>query len=237
VGCALGCTFCASTQAGFKRNLTAGEIVEQVIWISHLLGKSRSLNNIVYMGIGEPLLNYDNVMKSIRLLNNVKGLNFGIRKITLSTSGIIPGIKQLGKEPKPPRLCVSIHSPNNDTRSKLLPVNKKYPLPEVLKEVKAYCRNSKHQVAIEYVLIRGINDSEQDAQDLAQLFKNIPCSFNLIACNHIEDSKLHPSPAAVCEKFKTVLTQAGFRTTLRVRKGTDINAACGQLRIKHKRQT
>jgi 23S rRNA (adenine2503-C2)-methyltransferase len=231
VGCAMGCVFCASTQSGFKRNLSAGEIVEQVLCVAHHLGPRHSIHNIVYMGIGEPLMNYDNVMKSIRILNDPQGLSIGVRHIMISTCGIIPHIQKLSREKEKVRLSVSIHSARTETRSMMMPINKKYDLFKLVAEIKKYAADATRQVAIEYLLIRDINDSLEDARALARLFKDTPCSFNLIGYNPVPGCAFGPSSVERMEVFKKVLAESGFRTTLRRKKGVDINAACGQLRI------
>lgn len=230
VGCAMGCKFCASTGPGFVRNLTTSEIVEQILLMNEHLSENDRLSNIVFMGIGEPLLNYEHVMKSISIFIDPFGLQIGIRKITISTCGIIPGIRRLAKDPLKPRLAISLHHTNNVNRSKIMPINEKYNVHELINEVKSYYDTIKRQVMFEYLLIHDFNDSEEHALRLIKLCKDIPCSFNLIAYNPVPGLPYNPALPANCEKFKMILIQRGFRATLRFKKGNDITAACGQLR-------
>lgn len=231
VGCALGCLFCATGKMGFKRNLTASEIVEQVLlWSRRLKKKDEKVGNLVFMGMGEPFLNYENAMAAIRILNNKDGLNIGARHISISTVGVISGIKKLAKEPMQINLAFSLHAPNDDLRAKIIPADKKYPLAEIMEELNNYLQQTGRRVMIEYLMIDGFNDSEEQALELASLLKKIepPLFFvNLIAYNPTADFK--PSPVKRIFDFKKTLRDQKIDVTERFRFGQDIKAACGQL--------
>lgn len=231
VGCALACLFCATGKLGFKRNLTSGEIIEQVLFFARFLkNKGERVNNIVFMGMGEPLLNYDNVMAAIKIINDKSGLNIGARHISLSTIGITDGIKKLAKEKMQFNLAWSLHAPNHELRSRLIPANKKYPIRKVITEINNYLKLTKRRVMIEYLMIDGFNDSKKLAEELADLLKLIdpPLFFvNLIAYNPTADFK--PSPTDKIKDFKLVLNKSGIEVTERYRFGREIKAACGQL--------
>jgi len=231
VGCPLGCLFCATGKIGFKRNLTDAEIVEQVIYFARLLKKeSRQINNIVFMGMGEPFLNYENVMDAIKILNDKDGLNIGARHISISTIGVASGIKKLAAQPLQVNLAVSLHAPNNDLREQLIPANKKYSLDGIIEELNNYLKLTGRRVMIEYLMIDKFNDDREQAQELALLLKKIdpPLYFvNLIAYNPTQEFK--PSPAKRIKEFKLALNKQGIEATERYRFGADIKAACGQL--------
>ena len=231
VGCALGCLFCATGKMGFKRNLTSGEIVEQVLYFARLLKKKDShVNNVVFMGMGEPFLNFENVMAAIRILNDKDGLNIGARHISISTVGVTSGMKKLAKEPMQINLALSLHAPTDDLRAKIIPANKKYPLDAVMAELNDYLKQTSRRVMIEYLMIDGFNDSREQALELAILLKKIdpPLFFvNLIAYNPTADFK--PSPAKKIFDFKKTLRDQKIDVTERYRFGQDIKAACGQL--------
>ena len=230
VGCPLGCIFCATGTMGFKRNLTADEVVEQVLFFARRLKPSKEkVNNIVFMGMGEPFLNYDNVLSAVRILNDEKGFNIGARKISISTSGIIEGIERLTEENLQINLAISLHASDNDTRSKLMPINKKYPLEEVLKTVDFYIKKTSRQVMFEYLLLNGINDSEKDARKLIKLMRKPLHLVNLIIYNPTDKENLSPSSPQTAKNFKATLEKSGVQATIRHHFGGDIKAACGQL--------
>jgi len=240
VGCPLGCAFCATGQLGFKRNLEPMEIVEQILLFARFLNKNEALrqaqgekkpiNNIVFMGMGEPFLNYGNVLRAIKIINDKDGLNIGARHISISTVGIIDGIKKIAKEKLQINLAFSLHAPNDGLRSKIIPINKKYPLEKVLKEIGEYFKKTKRRVMIEYVMLKNFNDSAQHANELIEVLSVLerPSFFvNLILYNQTEDFKA--SGAEQVKKFKEILEDGGVSVTLRYRFGEDIGAACGQL--------
>lgn len=234
-GCAMGCAFCASTLHGRARNLTAGEILSQVIIFNDLLREEQNtaVDTIVIMGSGEPLENYDNVLKFIRLVHEPYTLNLGYRNITLSTSGIVPNMLRLAAEDIPISLAVSLHAPNNDLRSKIMPINRKYPLSDVVKAAKNYADQTGRRITYEYILIADLNDSEQEAAELAKLLKGQLASVNLIPINPvIERNLLRPRRERIAA-FEKHLKSKHINVTLRREMGTDIQAACGQLRNKH----
>jgi len=227
VGCALACEFCATGKMGFKRNLNPWEIVEQVMFFSRYLKKEGGkITNIVFMGMGEPFLNYDNVIEAIKILNDKEGLNIGARHISISTIGIIKGIEQLSKENLQLNLAVSLHASNNELRTKIIPINKKYPLEQILKTVDDYIKKTKRKVMFEYLLIKGVNDSDDCAFELAKLMKKPLYFLNLILYNPTNTFK--PSSTERIKKFKEVLKKSGVRFSQRYRFGQDIKAACGQ---------
>ncbi len=229
VGCPLNCSFCATGRMGFKRNLNYSEIIQQVLFFArHLKEKGEKITNIVFMGMGEPFLNYDNVMRSINVLNDKDGFNLGIRSFSISTAGIIEGIEKLMKEEKQINLAISLNAPNNELRSKLMPINKKYPLKDLIKIVKIYIEKSRRKVMFEYIMIDGINDKEEHAYELSVLLKNLLCVVNLIPCNPVGE-KFQPSKKEKIQKFKEILEKKGIRVTQRKVFGRDISAACGQL--------
>ncbi len=231
VGCPLGCLFCATGKMGFKRNLTDSEIIEQAVFFARLLKKEgRQINNIVFMGMGEPFLNYGNVMDAIKILNDKDGLNIGARRISISTIGVTNGIKKLANELMQVNLAISLHAPSDDLREQLIPANKKYSLDAIIEELNNYLKQTGRRVMIEYLMIDKFNDSKEQAAELALLLKNIdrPLYFvNLIAYNPTADFK--PSPAKRIKDFKLALNKQGIEVTERYRFGQDINAACGQL--------
>lgn len=230
VGCKMGCEFCATGQQGFKRNLTASEILDQVLFFARILKKNNEkITNIVFMGMGEPFLNYDNVLEAIRILNNKDGLNIGARHISVSTSGIIEGIKKITKEPLQINLAISLHAPNNELRTKLMPINKIYPIEKIMTAVDDYIKKTKRKVMIEYLMIKNVNDCREHAKELALLFKKPLCFVNLISFNPVGHSEFKPSPGFKIERFKEVLENSGIIVTQRHRFGREIKAACGQL--------
>lgn len=231
VGCPLGCVFCETGASGFFRNLTATEIVEQILFFARRLKKisAKKITNVVYMGMGEPFLNYDNVLASIRILNDKDGLNIGARKISISTSGLTEGIKKLAEEKLQVNLAISLHSPETDLRSALMPVNKKYPLKNVLAAADDYIRKTSRQVMFEYILLKGANDTPAHAEKLAKLMRKPLYFVNLILYNPTGRKGLKPSAAKDVKKFKEILERAGVPVSERYRFGREIKAACGQL--------
>lgn len=238
VGCAVGCTFCATGYLGFTRNLTSQEIVDQVMAIQRESGKR--VSNIVYMGQGEPLLNTEEVIKSIHTIINSVGI--GARHITVSTSGIIPGIKRLAEEKLPVTLALSLHAPDTETREQVVPITKQYPIKELMESLREYRAKTGRRVTIEYVLLDKVTDNEFQAEALAELVRDLHCNINLIPYNPTADpgnedgEPLYQRPSRKRqEKFKTIASKSGKTVTLRLERGTDIDAACGQLHNAHKR--
>ncbi len=230
VGCRMGCGFCASTIGGLYRNLTAGEILNQVIFAQKDTGER--ISNIVMMGIGEPLDNYDNVIKFLKNVNNPLGLNIGYRHISLSTCGRIDGMKKLADEDMPITLSVSLHAPNNKIRNEIMPINKKYPVEELIKECKDYIKKTSRRISFEYSLISGVNDSPEEARELATLLKGMLCHVNLIPVNHVRERNFHKGKKEEINRFKNLLNDLGINATIRRELGSDISASCGQLRKK-----
>jgi 23S rRNA (adenine2503-C2)-methyltransferase len=234
IGCRLACVFCASGQNGCVRNLEAGEIVGEFLLAWREYGDRPS--NLVFMGMGEPFDNYDAVMKAIRIVNDPEGINLGARHITLSTSGIVPGIVRLAGEALQVELSVSLHAPDNELRSRLMPVNRRYPLDDLLTACRNYAAVTKRIITFEYTLIRGVNDSRRQAAALAKLVKTVPGRVNLIPLSPVEGfDGLAPAPETG-PMFVEELGRAGVNATLRVSKGTRIEAACGQLRLRHQKR-
>ena len=230
VGCAMGCQFCVTGIAGFKRNLTSSEIIEQIIFFARLLKKTKEkITNVVFMGMGEPFLNYDNVLEAIRVLNDKDGFNLGARHISISTCGITEGIKKLAEEKLQVNLAISLHAPKNELRLRLMPVTKKYPIEKILAAVDDYVKKTKRRVMFEYLMMNDINDSEKEAGELARLLKKSLYFVNLISFNPIGHSEFKPSPGWKIKKFKEILEKQGVETTQRHRFGREIKAACGQL--------
>ncbi|MBI2447340.1 MAG: 23S rRNA (adenine(2503)-C(2))-methyltransferase RlmN, partial [Candidatus Omnitrophica bacterium] len=231
VGCAYGCKFCASGKTGFVRDLTAGEIVEQLVWIQREIRPDR-VNNIVFMGMGEPLANYDNVMKAVRIINSPSCAAIGSRKITISTCGLVPGIKRLPAENIQIELSVSLHAPDDRTRSLILPVNKKFPVAILISACREYVRKTNRQITFEYILISGVNDSTIQAEELGRLLKGLNCKLNLIPYNKIEGLDFKSPSAEAVSDFRTALFHAGVKSFIRQARGQDIAGACGQLRLR-----
>lgn len=236
-GCAYGCTFCATGKMGLERNLSAGEIVAQVIALARLSAmQGQPLSNIVYMGMGEPLANYDQVMRSIAILNEPACLKFGARRITVSTVGLAPRIRRLADEPWQVNLAVSLHQTTDAARSALMPVNKHYPIAEVLDAVRAYTAKTRRRVSFEYALIAGVNDTDTVANELVTLLKGLLCHVNLIPLNPVAeavglDGTLLTRPTKErAEAFAALLVARGLPASVRYSRGTDIAAGCGQLR-------
>jgi 23S rRNA (adenine2503-C2)-methyltransferase len=225
-GCALGCAFCATAKIKLKRNLTAGEIVDQ---LNIACKDGERINNIVYMGMGEPLQNYQQVVKSVRILNHPAGRNIGIRHLTISTCGIAPAIKKLAAENIHPRLAISLNAPTEDIRKRLMPINAKYPISQLMSAAKLYLAKTKQRVTFEYVLIKGVNDTKLCAQKLAGLLKGSHFRVNLIEYNPHPGCEFVAAGPEQIRRFAEVLEKAGVKTTVRFKLGQSINAACGQL--------
>ncbi len=231
IGCKMGCKFCASTGINFIRNLTTGEIVEQIIKVEQDTGER--ISNVVFMGIGEPLDNYDNVVNAIRLINHPKGLNVGARHISISTSGLVPKIYQLAEENIQCTLSISLHATNNEKRSSMMPVNKTYPIEELLQACKDYIAKTNRRISFEYALAKDNNDNLEDAKALVKLLKGMLCHVNLIPINKIENGQFDKSSNENIMKFRDYLNDHGIVATIRRELGSDIDAACGQLRRKN----
>lgn len=229
VGCPLGCCFCATGKMGFKRNLSPMEIVEQVIFFARYLKKGgKKVTNVTFMGMGEPFLNYDNVMRSARIINSKEKLGIGARNISISTSGIIEGIEKFAKEGTQMNLAISLHAPSSELRSKLMPINKRYHLERILAAVDEYIKKTKRQVMFEYLLIKDVNDSQAQAKDLARIMKKPLYYVNLILYNPVIGNKFQPSTAERVKRFKEILKKNKIVFSQRFRFGQDIKAACGQ---------
>ncbi|MBT1247397.1 MULTISPECIES: 23S rRNA (adenine(2503)-C(2))-methyltransferase RlmN [unclassified Thermosipho (in: thermotogales)] len=227
VGCPVKCSFCATGQSGFVRNLTVGEIVGQILAIE--LNRKVKVGNVVYMGMGEPLLNFGNVLDSIKILNHKKMLNIGIRRITISTVGIPEKIVELAKSGLDVKLALSLHAPTDFKRDQIIPLNKKYSVEELIYALKKYQEITGNRITIEYILIREFNDYPDDAVKLAELLRRLSVFVNLIPVNPVNPEFHRPSKWAI-ERFKEVLEKNGIECEIRQEKGTDIDAACGQLR-------
>ena len=231
IGCKMGCKFCASTGIKFVRSLTAGEIVEQILAVEQDIGDK--ISNIVYMGIGEPLDNYDNVIKSIRIVNNQKGLNIGARHISVSTSGLVPKIYDLANENIPCTLSISLHATTDEKRSAMMPVNNAYNIEQLIKACKDYIKVTNRRISFEYALAKDNNDNLDDAKRLVKLLKGMLCHVNLIPINKIENGSFTKSSNENIIKFRDYLNDNGIVATIRRELGSDIDAACGQLRRKN----
>ncbi len=231
VGCAMNCSFCATGRSGYMRNLSAAEIVAQVLWVESRLNQNgQGLTNIVYMGMGEPLANYDAVLRSARLLNHPEGLNLGYRRLTISTCGLVPQIRALAEENVQVNLAISLHAVTDQERSLVMPVNKRFPLRELFEACDYYTNKTGRRISYEYALIGGFNDTEQQAQSLRDLLKGRLGHVNLIPINPVGDQQ-RPSAASIT-RFSQILERGGVPVSVRKERGTDIEAACGQLRQK-----
>ena len=243
VGCAIGCHFCATGQQGFIRNLSTDEIIEQILFFMHNLSRSTTetlkgqrqswLTHVVFMGMGEPLANYDNLRQAIAILNSPKGMGLGFHQVTLSTSGLVPQIRRIAGEDLQFQLAVSLHAANDELRNRLVPINRKYPLDQLISACKEYISKTNRNVFIEYALFDGVNDSIQNAEELVGLLDGLKCSINLILGNPIPSSDFQPSTRETALAFQKKLIASGIRTMLRVSRGADIEAGCGQLRSRN----
>ena len=231
IGCKMGCKFCASTGIPFIRNLSSGEIVEQVIAIEQ--DNNCKISNVVFMGIGEPMDNYDNVINAIGILNNQKGMNIGARHISVSTSGIVPKIYDFADKNIQCTLSISLHSANNKTRSSMMPINDVYNIEELIKACKYYIKKTNRRVSFEYALAKDNNDNLKDADELVKLLKGMLCHVNLIPINKVQNGKYNKSTLDNIIKFRDYLNEHGIVATIRRELGSDIDAACGQLRRKN----
>ena len=231
IGCKMGCKFCASTGINFIRSLTSGEIVEQIIAVEQ--DQNIRISNVVFMGIGEPLDNYDNVVNAIHIINNPKGLNIGARHISVSTSGLVPKIYQLADENIQCTLSISLHATNNEKRSGMMPVNNAYPIEELIQACKDYIAKTNRRISFEYALAKDSNDNLDDAKELVKLLKGMLCHVNLIPINKIENGQYSKSTNENIMRFRDYLNDHGIVATIRRELGSDIDAACGQLRRKN----
>jgi 23S rRNA (adenine2503-C2)-methyltransferase len=236
VGCAVGCAFCATGLGGLTRNLTAGEIVQQTVDAARRAGElGRPLTNLVMMGMGEPLQNYVDTMRFIEIIHDPRGMNFGARRITISTSGVVPRIDALAAEPYQINLAVSLHAPNDELRSQLVPINKRWPVAELMAACDRYIEKTGRRISFEYALMNGVNSSDEIARELGALLKGRLCHVNVIPFNPVDVLEFErPDPAGI-ERFAEVLRESGIPTTVRYSRGVEIAAACGQLRAKHQR--
>lgn len=228
VGCPLACRFCATGDIGFKRDLTSGEIIDQALLLREELNGTR-INNIVFMGMGEPLLNYEAVVKAIRIMTSELGMELPARKITVSTAGWVPGIYRLAEEKLKVKLAISLNAPDQEQRLRLMPIAHKYPLPELLKAAKHFAHRTKRRVTIEYILMQGLNDASADALQLAKIVRSIPCKINLILYNPNPGQPIQRPTIESVQHFRNILYPRCPAVTLRISKGWQIQAACGQL--------
>lgn len=237
VGCRMGCTFCASTLGGLKRDLEAGEIVAQVLKVQKALDeKEERVSSIVVMGIGEPFDNYNSLLSFLKIVNDDKGLNIGARHITVSTSGIIPRIYDFADEGLQINFAISLHAPNTELRSRLMPINKAYDLGDLMKAVKYYTEKTGRRITFEYGLFGGVNDQVEHAEELARLIKGLKCHVNLIPVNYVPERDYVRTPKNQIFEFEKTLKKNGINVTIRREQGHDIEAACGQLRAKERKE-
>ncbi|WP_010282565.1 23S rRNA (adenine(2503)-C(2))-methyltransferase RlmN [Bacillus timonensis] len=237
VGCRIGCTFCASTLGGLKRNLEAGEIVAQVVKVQKALDEvGERVSHLVIMGIGEPFDNYDQMLSFLKIINHDKGLNIGARHITVSTSGIIPKIYKFADEQLQINFAISLHAPNTEIRSRLMPINRAYKLPDLMEAVRYYIEKTGRRISFEYGLFGGVNDQVEHAEELAELLKGIKCHVNLIPVNYVPERDYVRTPREQIFEFEKTLKKHGVNVTIRREQGHDIDAACGQLRAKERKE-
>ena len=235
VGCAMGCAFCASTIGGLVRRLEPFEMLDEVLFTQ--IESGLPISHIVLMGIGEPLDNFDNVLRFLELVNSPDGMNISMRHISLSTCGLIPKIDALAEKKLQISLAVSLHGPNNEKRSKVMPVNKAYPIEDLLDACRRYYDKTGRRIHFEYAMIDGLNDGEEDARELLRRLKGLGAHVNMIPLNHVEESPLKPSSRAAVAKFQKILEEGGITATVRRTLGGDIDASCGQLRRKYNKET
>ena len=235
-GCVMGCPFCATGQGGFERNLTAGEIVAQVLFYAReIAAAGQHVTNVVFMGMGEPLANYDATWSAIRRLNDATGFGLGARGMTLSTVGLAPGIVRMAEEPEQVGLGISLHAATDELRDRLVPVNRRFPLEQLMDACRYYIRQTHRRVTFEYALIAGVNDSDPHAHQLAGLLGGLLAQVNLIPLNPTRDAAHLPSPHERVHAFQRILQSHDIAATLRLRRGIDIQAGCGQLRLRQRR--
>ena len=231
VGCLMGCAFCASTIGGLVRRLEPHEMLDQVMFTQ--VDSGLPVSHIVLMGIGEPLDNFDNVMRFLELVNSPEGMNISMRHISLSTCGLVPKIDELAKRKLQISLAISLHGPNDEIRDQIMPVNKAYPIDVLLAACRRYYEATSRRIHFEYAMIDGVNDREQDAKELLRRLKGLPAHVNMIPLNHVEESPLKPSSRKAVARFQEILEQGGVTATVRRTLGGDIDASCGQLRRKY----
>ena len=232
----MACKFCATGQSGFTRDLTTGEIVDQVLTSARLLqSESEHLSNIVFMGMGEPLANYEATLESIRILNDARGFELGARSFTVSTVGIVPGIRRLSQESLQVNLAVSLHTADEALRSQLVPINHRYPVAEIVRACRAYVRATHRRVTFEIALIAGVNDSDSHAKQVAEALHGVLCHVNIIPFNPITGSDWSASSSERVQAFAHIIESVGYPVTIRQSRGIDIEAGCGQLRAQEKR--
>jgi 23S rRNA (adenine2503-C2)-methyltransferase len=237
VGCRIGCTFCASTLGGLKRNLEAGEIVAQVVKVQQALDElEERVSHVVIMGIGEPFDNFDEMLDFLKIINHDKALNIGARHITVSTSGIIPKIYKFADENLQINFAISLHAPNTEIRSRLMPINRAYKLPDLMESIRYYIKKTGRRVSFEYGLFGGVNDQVEHAEELARLVKGIKCHINLIPVNYVPERDYVRTPKEQINLFEKTLKDLGVNVTVRREQGHDIDAACGQLRAKERKE-
>ena len=234
VGCRMGCAFCASTLGGLVRRLEPFEMLDQVLFTQ--VDSGQPISHIVLMGIGEPLDNFDNVMRFLELVNSPEGMNISMRHISLSTCGLVPKIDELAKRNLQLTLSVSLHAPNDAVRNTIMPVNKAYPSGELIDACRRYYDATSRRISFEYAMIQGVNDRPEDAKELLRRMKGLPCHFNLIPLNHVEESPLKPSTREAVAAFQKILEDGGIPATVRRTLGGDIDASCGQLRRKYAKE-
>ena len=229
VGCKFGCKFCASGLGGWKRNLDCSEILSQIIFVKKNNG-AKPLTHIVFMGVGEPLDNYENVLKAIRIINSKEGMNIGARRITISTCGLIPQMKRLIQEKLQVELAVSLHGHNDKSRKRLMPISQKYPIQELITACREYTQTTKRQITFEYILVKGETCSDEAAKELGRLLKGLICKLNLIPYNNVAEFSCETPTRKEVAAFKHSLDKYGVHATVRTPRGQDVSAACGQLR-------
>ena len=234
VGCRMGCAFCASTLGGLVRRLEPFEMLDQVLFTQ--IDSGLPVSHIVLMGIGEPLDNFDNVLRFLELVNSAEGMNISMRHISLSTCGLVPKIDELAQRKLQISLAISLHGPNNEIRDRIMPVNKAYPIEELVAACRRYYHATSRRIHFEYAMIDGVNDREEDAKELLRLLKGLPAHINLIPLNHVEESPLKPSSRQAVARFQQILNDGGLTATVRRTLGGDIDASCGQLRRKYNKE-
>ena len=235
VGCRMGCAFCASTIGGLVRKLEPYEMLDEVLFTQ--IDSGLPISRIVLMGIGEPLDNFDNVMRFLELVNSPEGMNISMRHISLSTCGLVPKIDELAERKLQISLAISLHGPNDTIRDKIMPVNKAYPIDVLLAACRRYFEATSRRIHFEYAMIDGVNDREEDAKELLRRLNGLPAHFNLIPLNHVEESPLKPSSKAAVARFQKILEDGGITATVRRTLGGDIDASCGQLRRKYTKES